>query len=575
MKLASIIVFASCIPFFLFAQDLEKIGKKDVLKVNGGLNYSSVFYDAKGIQGRRQPFTYFINGNITGNIAGITLPYTFNYSNNQLTYTQPYNINSFNPSYKWAKAYIGTTSMNFSQYTMAGHIFNGAGIELTPKNIRFATLYGRFKKAVEFDHENNTDATMSFKRMGYGASLGYEAGGHSIKAIYFTAKDDIHSLSFLPINTAITPMENTVISLTGKTMLYKNFTLEGEYALSALTRNITSPSDLNAYPNNKLPLLFQPNATSQFFSAYKGSIGYRIKMAGIQLNYERVEPDYMTLGAYYFNNDLENITLAPSLTLLEGKMNLSINTGVQRNNLKNDKLNTTRRWVGAANLSYAPNAKWNFSAGYSNFTSFTKQKPQEDPYYRNTLDTLNFYQIAQSANANILYNFGSNKIKQNIVLSGNYMVSSQTQGSFASIGILGPEMNKGVPSQVINVNAAHNAQFTESKTSVGILFNMNQVKMQSTEMIYWGPGLNISQSLYKNKIKLSGGSTFNSTLNNGTKSNSILNHRITFTYSPQFANEKTGKLSFNLSAIYLQKIASPGNIAFNEFTGNIGLNYSF
>lgn len=575
MKLSTIIVFTLCNPFILFAQDLEKIGKKDLLKVNGGLNYSSVFYDANGIQGRRQPFTYFINGNITGNIAGITLPYTFNYSNNQLSYTQPYNINSFNPSYKWAKANIGTTSMNLSQYTMAGHIFNGAGIELSPKNIRFAALYGRFKKAVEYDHENNSDANMSFKRIGYGASLGYETGGHSIKAIYFTAKDDIHSLTYIPINTAVTPMENTVVSLTGKTILHKNFTLEGEYALSALTRNITSPSDLNVYPNNKLPLFFQPNATSQFFSAYKGSIGYRIKMAGIQLNYERVEPDYVTLGAYYFNNDLENITIAPSLTLLEGKMNLSINSGVQRNNLKNDKLNTTKRWVGAANLSYAPNAKWNFSAGYSNFTSFTKQKPQEDPYYRNTLDTLNFYQIAQNANVNILYNFGNNKIKQNIIVSGNYMVSAQTQGSFASVGILGPEMNKGVPSQVINMNAAHNTQFTESKTSIGILFNMNQVKMETTELIYMGPGINISQSFYKSLMKLSGGSNFNSTLNNGIKSNSILNHRITFAYSPKFANEKTGKLSFNISAIYLQKLSTSVNKGFTEFTGNAGLNYSF
>lgn len=563
------------LPCLLSAQDLEKIGKKDVLKVNGGLNYSSVFYNASGIQGRRQPFTYFINGNITGNIAGISLPYTFNYSNNQLSYTQPYNINCFSPSYKWAKAYLGTTSMNFSQYTLAGHIFTGAGVELSPKNLRFAAVYGRFNKAVEFDSENNSDANMAFKRMGYGASLGYERGAHSIKAIYFTAKDEVRSLSFVPINSALSPMENTVISLTGKTSLYKKFTLEGEYALSGLTRNISSPSDLNAYPRNQLPLLFQPNATSQFFAAYKGSIGYRIKMAGIHLNYERVEPDYKTLGAYYFNNDLENITLAPSLTLLEGKMNLSINSGIQRNNLKDDKLNTTRRWVGAVNLSYAPNTKWNFSAGYSNFTSFTKQRPQQDPFYRNTLDTLNFYQIAQSANGNAMYIFGNNKVKQNILFNGNYMLSSQAQGSFASIGVFGSETNKGIPSEVINMNIAYNAQFTESKTSAGIVFNANQVNMQATEILYWGPGFNVGQSFNRDKMKLSGGSTFNSTFNNGIKSNNLLNHRISFAYSPKFEKEKTGKLSFNLSAIYLQKIASPGNIGFNEFTGNLSLNYSF
>ena len=34
---------------------------------------------------------------------------------------------------------------------MAGHIFAGAGVELTPKNFKFAAMYGRLKKAVEFD----------------------------------------------------------------------------------------------------------------------------------------------------------------------------------------------------------------------------------------------------------------------------------------------------------------------------------------------------------------------------------------------------------------------------------------
>ena len=41
-------------------------------------------------------------------------------------------------------------SMNFSQYTLANHIFTGAGVELTPKNFKFSAMYGQLKKAVEF-----------------------------------------------------------------------------------------------------------------------------------------------------------------------------------------------------------------------------------------------------------------------------------------------------------------------------------------------------------------------------------------------------------------------------------------
>lgn len=88
-----------------------------MLHIGGGLNYSSVFYNADGIPDRRQPFTWFLNGNVTASILDVSLPFTFNYSNNQVGYTQPFNIQSFNPTYKWIKGYAGITSMNFSQYT--------------------------------------------------------------------------------------------------------------------------------------------------------------------------------------------------------------------------------------------------------------------------------------------------------------------------------------------------------------------------------------------------------------------------------------------------------------------------
>lgn len=574
-KIVCVLCFLFCV-FFSFAQDLEKIGKKDMIKITGGLNYSSVFYNAQGIQNRRQPFTYFLNGNVTANFIGITLPFTFNYSNNQVNYTQPYNIQSFNPTYKWIKGYAGITSMNFSQYTVANHIFAGGGIELTPKNFKFAALYGRFKKATAFDFENNSDVNMAYKRMGWGASAGYEKNGQSIKLIYFSAKDDPHSLTFVPINTNVTPMENTVVSVAAKTTLFKKITLEGEYALSGLTRSLNSPNDVNVPPRNQLPLIFSPNATSQFFSAYKASLGYRLKLFGINLNYERVAPEYKTLGAYYFNNDLENYTLAPSLTLLKGKLNLSVNTGLQRNNLNNDKLNTTSRWVGSTNVSYAPNNHWNLSGAFSNFSTYTKQKPQNDPFYRNTLDTLNFYQLAQSSMLSVVYNFGKGEIKQNIMLMCSYMITGQNQGAIANPGLFGSTTDIKLPSKIINANLGHNMMFTKTKTGITTAFNINNSILTGFNILYLGPNLNVSQGFLKNILKVSVGSSYNQVITNGVKTNEVLNHRLGANYSPKLSNDKIGKFSFTLSATYLQKLKSiPTAQAFSEFTGNVGLSYSF
>lgn len=558
------------------AQDLNKLGKKDMLTFNGGLNYTSVFYNAQGIQNRRQPFTYFLSGNITGNILGISLPFTFNYSNNQIKYTQPYNIQSFNPTYKWIKGYAGITSMNFSQYTQANHIFSGGGVELTPKNFKFAALYGRFKKATEFDVIANSDVNMTYKRMGWGGYAGYEKNGHGIKLIYFAAKDDPKSLSLVPINTNITPMENTVVSVIGKTILFKLFTMEAEYALSGLTRSLNSPSDVNSSQKNQLPLIFDPNATSQFFAAYKGSIGYHYHLLGINFNYERVAPDYKTLGAYYFNNDLENFTIAPSLTLLKGKLNVSANTGLQRNNLDHTKLNTTSRWVGAINANYAPSQKWNFGGSYSNFSSYTKQRPQNDPFYKNTLDTLNFYQVAQSANGSAMYSFGSSNTKQNVMFNGTYQVTGQKQGAISNPGPFGNNLVMQLPTSVTNLTTGYTIQFSSTKTGVNTAINFNKSIMPQLNIVFVGPNLNVSQGFYTNALKVTVGSTYNQVLTNSTKTNEVFNHRLSASYSPKLQNEKIGKLNFNLSATFIQSLRTTATSrSFNEFTGNVGLSYNF
>ena len=65
-------------------------------------------------------------------------------------------------------------------------------------------------------------------------------------------------------------------------------------------------------------------------------------------------------------------------------------------------------------------------------------------------------------------------------------------------------------------------------------------------------------------------------LTNKIKTNEVFNHRLSANYAPKLSNEKIGKFNFTLSITYLQKLKSVANaIAFNEFTGNIGLNYNF
>lgn len=575
-KVLKIILILICYAACSFSQNLDKIGQKDMLKTGGGLNFSSILYDANGIPDRRQPFSWYLNGTLSATILDISLPFTFNYSNNQVAYTQPYMLQSFNPSYKKIKGYAGITSMNFSPYTLSGHLFSGAGIEFTPKKFKFSAMYGRLKKAVEYDMEHNSDVTMSYKRMGYGATAGYEKNGQGVKLIYFAAKDDPNSLTFLPINTSVTPMKNTVVSISGKTSLYKKLKLEAEYSLSGLTRSLSTSEEIKSTPKNRLPYIFKPNATSQFFDAVKTSIGYNYKFFNVNFIYERIDPEYKTLGAYYFNNDLENITLAPSFNLLKGKLSFSCNTGLQRNNLDNSKLSTSRRWVGSVNANYAPNKSWNFTGSYSNFSTYTKQRPQSDPFYQNKLDTLNFYQLSQNSSFTSNYNFGKNEKKQALLLSVNYQVTGQDHGMLSDQDLISFSSNTPIPAKVVNGNLGHSISFTKAKTTLSSSVNANYSQLTGLNTLYFGPNLNVSRSLTDKKLRITIGSSYNQVLTNEIKTNEILNHRFSLNYSPKFSNVKAGKITMNTSISYLQKLkTNSAGTGFSEFTGNFGINYNF
>jgi hypothetical protein len=551
--------------FSVQSQNLEKIGKKDMVTVNGGVNYNGIFYNADGISNRRPPYSWFLNGNLNINILDVSLPFTYSYSNLSSNYSQPFNMTSCAPTYKWIKTYIGYTSMNFSSYTLAGHIFLGGGIELTPKNWKISAMYGRLNKAVEYDATAQSDAQMSYKRMGYGAKIGYEKDGHGISVVYFSAKDDPNSLHFIPVNASVLPQENTVVSAEAKTKFFKLFTLQGEYALSGITRNLLNDGYIDPNQKNPIPLLFTPKSTSQFFAAYKSSIGFSKNVFSINLNYEHVDPDYKTLGAYFFNNDLENITIVPSLRLLKGKLNISVNSGYQHNNLDKTKFSSNKRFVSSGNISYAPSPKLIFNASYSNFTSYTRIRPVTDPYYQKTpADTLNFYQISQSANSSASYNFGGKSIRHSITLVGSYQISNQKQG------------NTTAPATtVLNANTNYNLTFIKTKITAGITGNYNQIKSFSSVTTYMGPGITLGKSFFKNTVRFNLGSVFNESFTNSDVTALVLSERASISYSPK-TSKKYGKPSVSLNAVYTDKFAATQQQkGFKEFTGMVNLNYSF
>ena len=558
--------------------DLENLGKKTMeqlkknpFKISGGISANSVFYNSNVYSGR-EPFTYFLNGNLNLGLYKWTMPISYSFTNqgSNLGYQVPFKFNrlSIAPKYKWVKAYIGDANMTFSPYTFNGLMFTGGGLELTPKiPLKVALMTGRLNKAVEDDGNPNT--IPAYKRMGYGAHLKWEKDKYKLGLIGFYAKDDLNSLKKAPDAKGVLPQENLVLSMTGTFKLDKNLEAFGEYA------NTSVINDLRATPNGAVKKgiaakFLSPNSSMESYSAYNGGVNLKLKKGMVGVRYERIDPGYRTLGAYYFNNDLENITLNSSFTMLKDKLSLSANIGRQRDNLDNKKAKQTSRWVGALNANLKASDKLMITASYSNFTMFTsKQLNQFNTINNNPLliqqpkDSIDYKQISQNTNINVNYILSSTKEKVqniNVNYSLNDMVNREN-------GIV----RKGGLSRFHNANVNYNLGFPEKKLNIATSFNYTHTYAASQTSTIWGPGVTITKSFLKEeKLKTSFGASYNHS-GSTTANINVMNFRLGANYMPW------KKHSFNLNLIQMfrntdQAIANPN---LNEMTCTVGYNYSF
>lgn len=544
-----------------YAQDVESIKLKNGIKLNGSLGLNTIYYRANGLPNRRDPFNWFFTGNLNINFFGYNTPFSFSYSNVNRNFSQPFNQFSFSPRYKWIKTHIGYNSMNFSQYSLAGHVFLGGGVELTPKNWHFSAMYGRLRKPVAYDFDDSLAAPLetSYKRMGMGAKAGYDNGRDRLHLIFFHANDDKNSIPFDPPPEIITPKDNVVIGGQGRKSIGKRFFVEAEYTLSFLN------NDTRSVLLDTADLLDESFAKRQF-DAYNAAVGYQGNWYSIQLKYEQVAPEYETLGAYFFNNDFRNITIIPTVSLLSNKLNISMNTGIQENNLDETRGATTERFVGSWNVSYAPNTQWNFNGSYSNFSTFTNMRPPNDPFFTDDMDTLNFYQVNNTYSSTASYNFGSEEIKNAIILTASFQ-SANEESAY--------QENNNV-SNFFTGNISYSRSIIASNTTFAGSFNYYASEGNAFSSIFYGPNASLSKIFLDKKLRSSLSSSYNYSVNNGEQGNAVLNNALNLTYTPG-SNSDSNKFRQNisLSVMHLNRSASEEQTGYSELTTTLNYNLSF
>ncbi len=566
ITLILLIIFAS-LP--LHSQDLGNIGDEKPLKVSGGLSVSQIAYAVNGIESRRDPYSWFATGNLNFSLYGWSVPLSFSVSNQNTSFQQPFNQYGLSPTYKWVRGYIGYNSMSFSRYTLGGHIFNGVGVDLEPgEKFRFSAMYGKLLKAVEPDSTQDFSEPPAFKRMGYGFKASYITDGTEVNLSLFKAKDEINSISYVPEEEDVLPEENLSMALEAKKMLFSKIKISAEIAGSALTRDTRSEKTSSGQLMTKMGNLYRARVSSSYYNAFNTNISYNGNGYALGLGYERIDPGYRTLGAYYFNNDLENITANGALALLSGKVNLSGNVGIQKDNLDKQKISSMKRWVGSINVGFVPSEKLNTNLSYSSFSTYTNIRSQFLDINRisplDHLDTLNFTQLSQNASLNMNYSFSANENKkQNVSMMFTLQDATDQQG--------GVEQNSGIT--FYNINAAYSINYTNTlsiTTAFNYSGNRSGLGMSGKTL---GPTLAVNRSFFDKKLRTSFSTSWNNTFTNNEFKNRVINFRVSSGYRLK------EKHNINLNLVTLNRHSKEESTSgvgnFTEYTATLGYNYNF
>jgi len=370
-------------PIFSFSQNIDNqyvtnIIKSKPLKINGQVSANSVYFNANK-NSNRSPFTYFLQGVLNVNVYSFSMPIEYSFSNQgeNLDYKLPFDYNalSLHPTYKWITAHIGTVNMSFSPYTLNSHQFKGGGVDLIPsKSLTINGMTGELRKAINDD--GNPRTTPSYSRMGYGIKTQFRKEKYSIGLTGFYAKDDQNSIDVIPEARNIVPKENLVLSIDGEVRIAKKYSVQAEYASTAISQDIrATQSETTDF--SLAGVFFNGRSSTEYHTAIKTRFGYTLRSMNLGVGYERIDPGYETLGAYFFNNDFENITLDLANTFFKNKLSIALNIGYQRDNLSNLKANSTNRNIGSVNMQAVLSERLSLVGSFSNFTTYTNTRPNQ------------------------------------------------------------------------------------------------------------------------------------------------------------------------------------------------------
>ena len=524
----------------IFCPGLYAQQKDSTWSVKGTAQISLNGYTADGITNRREPFRYTLSFRPILVKNNWRIPIEITAYNVGIGSDYKFMRFGIHPSWKWGKLHFGHTNMRLSSFSISGRTLLGAGVELNPGLFRFAAFYGTTKQSTASFLTNTVQSNVYAQNI-FTTKIGFGNRSHFIDLILLKGKDDSTSVDSTRLRKDQYPEENVVIAARTEHYFFKKkWVIGGEFAVSGLTTNQDS-KPVSDEPIPILSLLWEPKVSSIQANALEAFIAYRGKIFNTKFAYQRIGPGYRSMGAYFFQNDLESFDISFGIKLLKNKLRIKSKGGLMRNNLANDRTFQSVRARGFLQLFYRPSKQWTIMANYSNYQ--TEQILQS----YDQRDSLRTAIVSNNINGSVQYLLKSkSNIRQTIRATGGVFSSTNKQ-----------DFDRNV-AESKTFNAALNYQIMKNQWQLQLGLNYLGFEQIAPTNHRYGNQIEIAKSWNKNKWRLSLGSSQIWSFRGTTQTTINWTPNTTFSYRPNVAN------SFVLRVLYFN----------NSFATLAGTNFS-
>ena len=395
----------------MVAQDIASIAQSDPLIITGSVGTANTYHYTSVGDGYASPMSNSIYANLNINLYGISMPFSFYYTNDNTSFSYPQISFNLTPTYKEWTGHIGQSSMAFSPYVM-NMSFNGIGLEYEGQRLRVGAFYGKLRSAVNDDPTDPAARNPQYRRMGWGFKVGYGTSSNYLDLYLLRAYDRMNSLDER-WHDIIAPQENIVVGLKGCLTPVKWASLTANVATSVFSTD-TRTEKIDDPEANRWDKIFDVRYSS--LMRFAGDATLNLVLPGginTSICYRMVQPDYTSLGTYYMANNYHSFGISASGMLLK-KVALSATFSGQSDNLTNKQMFTTSGYVYSAIASIRLSNHFNLGAAFNGYT----QKQSDGTAKVN--DSTRVNRQLSSFSLTPTYMFSTSSLDHSISLTANY-----------------------------------------------------------------------------------------------------------------------------------------------------------